>query len=310
MPCPECGRAYDLDDPKSYDKRPKQEVRRRRALRGLIVIFILLAVAAGLYWTVIPRPISRHQPAMWVWFNKPIGVQRSPFTGPPAYRVTWFFGEPRAVRMYLNTSTNPTQEVAVLTRTSMDKDEFTLRVNGAGLSLNNLIYAFNTLRTDDEVFGIQWARFNPRDRSVGKFESRGTMAEIMAAIIGHYGLQVQPLKLTVESPTVCVFVPEGVDLLDHDAAVAFLKERNDKAALGIFGPEPAHRATPLAKALSRMEYRLQPPAGLPRGAPVISGQLVWVTPEQAEALGYAVQQHLGPITLQRLEWKSARSGWY
>lgn len=305
--CPECGKEFDFQHPKSFDRVPRREIRQRAARRILLVLLLTALLMAGLNYTVIPRPISRHHLALWMWFGQPTGMQRSPVIGPKQYEVTWFFGEPRAVRVYRPGDAG--RAIAEIRRPSMAEDAFSMRVRGPGVRIENLLYAFNTLRTDDEIFGIQWTRDQPRAFSTAAFAREGTMGELMSGIVGHYGIRVRPLTLGEEDGAVSIFLPDGVVLPDEARAARALRLREAIEAAGIFGPPAPDDRSAIDVAYDAMRWNLRAAPG-PIVGDVIDGRMLRVSPAIAEYLGYRVTDPDGPIILQRLDWYSARTGWY
>ncbi|MGP1347212.1 MAG: hypothetical protein ACTS3F_11180 [Phycisphaerales bacterium] len=304
--CPECGRAFDPSNKSTFDTTPRQEIRKRLARRVLLIIALTALILSALYWSIIPRPISTLHPALWLWLDKPTGYQRHPNRGPAQLRILWLHGTPRSITIYDRTpGTPPDTPIAKITRTDERADHFELEVLGPDLPMATLIGAFNTLRHDHEVFGIQWTRDQPRTRSVAPFSVNGSMDEVMSAIIRHYGIRIQPLRQSPDDQTVYAFLPDGIGLPDDDD----IRARNAARAAGLLGPPDPSHLPPVQRAFDQLQANLDAPHADTIAEP-IKGRLIKMTIEQAEHLGYTVEQRTLPIYLQRYDWHAARSGWF
>lgn len=268
--CPECGRAFDTRDRSTYRRRPKPPrsgLAVRAAVWGAIgVVFVALA-----NFTIIPRPTFDPNTLtpdfrLWAWLYEPYGVARA-----ENYReiveVLWWAGEIEAIRrrrkpnpmLTIGGNTiNPNSPSAVQPQAptlvsefrELAPDRWRLEVFEAGLPSSELIDDFNSMRTDDQLFGVylESAAGVRVPRSTGPFVAEGGRVEILTAIVDHYNFRIRPTLTGPEDELVWIRRPDTgvIDEVHVDEARALgfevpafgrpLSVRRHSAGVTVFNP--------------------------------------------------------------------------
>lgn len=206
--CPECGEAFDPEDPSTFrdTERPKQLEMRR--------VFVLLAISAivgGVVllanYTVIPRPaITRNGQwvwTVWLWLDTPYGVYHEPFNGGQRHTTVWD-GQVTRVALDLPDAGAPTGVSPAVTATRNETD-WTLEVHRAGVDYRDVLRAFNDTRKFDEVIGIQITGVQKT-------------VEVELKILKHSGLSLPDFP--------DVFIPEAIPDVSSDSGDPARSERH------------------------------------------------------------------------------------
>jgi hypothetical protein len=180
--CPECGRDFDPADPKTTGDTPIPLVVRRRFRRITTWLAIILTIASGIIYTVIPIPMQGSGLMLWVWLGRTYGVESRWLATSHVRAWHW------AGRVYeVEANDRDTGRVIWAIRAPTD-DQWSLRVDKQGVSWPALIQAFNMMK--DEMFCVQFTGA-ARTQSIAGFEASGTKVDVLSAIVAHYGIAVQ-----------------------------------------------------------------------------------------------------------------------
>lgn len=200
--CPECGSAFRPGDPKSTTLSPHGPARRFINSRRGRVLILLLLLAAGVYFNVLPRPVvpangTAVNWSHWEWLGADFGTQRLPgmFVSGSSFKwvnweVSWWAGEPRGVR-----GVDPDTGRMLWQVKRLGGDRFRLDVENTAVEWSDLLTAFNAVRRPDEFFGISIAGAT-HTSGAGPFSVSGHKHEVLAELIRRYGMTIT----TMESP--------------------------------------------------------------------------------------------------------------
>lgn len=228
--CPECARAFDPEDASTWAPRSVARWRRAMTSRWVGYVAISLVLVGAMWATVIPRPFvswdGKPDPMLWVWFDRPFGIERRRASS--RLDLTWWNGRLSGVR-------ERPQAVGpggTLVGSSWDLqrrgDHWRLRA-GAGTPASAILLAFNSMRTNDELFGVaivdeegqelespgRIARSGPNPtsrRAEQAFEADGRQEEILAAVLAAYGFRIRSSLITPDDEDLWVFDAERVVL--------------------------------------------------------------------------------------------------
>lgn len=180
--CPECGRDFDPDNAATTGATPIPLAVRRRFSRITTWLAIILTIAAGIIYTIIPIPMQGSGLQLWVWLGRTYGIESRWLSSSHVRASHW------AGRIYeIEANDRDTGRVTWVIRAPSD-DHWTLRVDKQGVSWHDLIHAFNLMK--DEVFCVQFTG-SVRPQSIAGFEAAGTKVDVLSAIVAHYGIAVQ-----------------------------------------------------------------------------------------------------------------------
>jgi len=203
-----------------WDIEARKRARVRRRIRIGLAFVVCLAVVQLAIVTVIPRPAIGNtggwQWGLWVWLGQGYGVQREYLNSETLVVHRW--GE-RVSRIESEErwATGTPAKRWSLARTG--PDGWRLEVMNPTVRWQSVLLAFNTMRTDDELFGVRIIDAL-REESGGSFEIEGTRAQVLAEMIRVYGLTIEP-GLTSETDTdVWVILPETGELAEVSVARA------------------------------------------------------------------------------------------
>jgi hypothetical protein len=226
--CPECGQAFDPADLTSVaPERPKPMMQRLVTRASLVRIAVVLALLAGMWTTVIPRPGLRSNGSVawsvWLWLGEAYG--REELTPPPYKRLaTYHAGRTVGIEAWRprgNAATgwwDPKSGGATVTPTEMayrierlDESTWRLEVAVADVDFGDVLRDFNYTRRADEYFGISIMHADPRARRMNDapFRVQGTDVDVLNALIDAYGLRVEPWLTPDEDGLVWVTNDEG-----------------------------------------------------------------------------------------------------
>ncbi|MBL0927460.1 MAG: hypothetical protein IBJ11_07390 [Phycisphaerales bacterium] len=132
-------------------------------------------------------------------------------------------------------------ELPSWTLARLGPDHFRLDVGGAGLGWSEVLFAFNSLRADDELFGVS-IESAASDVNTEAFSAEGTRAELLAAVVDRYGLGLASMPLAPDSAEVWIFDPPTRSM--RKVAVSEAEARG--IAVRPYGPRQPnrHRFTP------------------------------------------------------------------
>ncbi len=219
--CPECGRGFHPSDPKTvWDVRARRKATKRRRVRIGIALLACLVVFQLAMFTVIPRPaMSAHggvQWGLWVWLGQGYGVQREQLLtetllvhrwGKTVSRIDaeerWAAGTPR--KLWSLARVGP--------------DRWRLETIDPTVTSQTLLLAFNTMRTDEELFGVRITD-SARTEAECTFSVEGTRALVLSEMIRVYGLSIEPGVTSATDTDVWVIDPETGKLTEVSVAEA------------------------------------------------------------------------------------------
>ncbi len=211
--CPECGRGFDPHDPETvWDVETRRASQRRRRIAWLLAVLALVGLAQLVVFGVIPRPAIGQsggvQWGLWVWIGRGYGVQRVD-TGIESLRVhRWGDRVSRVEALDVWSGPSPMPRWTV---ERLGADRWRMHVFDGAVQWPSLLQAFNTMRRDDELFGIQLA--HPARQEAGSpFAVEGTSVDVLADMIRRFGLQVEPGVMSASDTEVWVVMPETGEL--------------------------------------------------------------------------------------------------
>jgi len=205
--CPECGRAFDPNDP-TTTHHPGQQSPIRQAVNryGLtFTLFILFAMA--LHTSVIPRPITLHEWRLWLWLGRVYGVQQLPqrsyqpalprWAGPPSRgRVYWWGDRPWRIE---------SQDQAGNTRWDIarrSEGDWVLSVPDPTTQYAQLLGALAAIKP--EMFGVQYQ--NPARGTVEHpLQMTGSTAILFGKLVHESGVELVPFLFRPDQTYVWVF---------------------------------------------------------------------------------------------------------
>lgn len=188
--CPECGRGFDPSDPSSVWDTDRRNAARRARRRRVAAVALVVAAVVGLASVgVLPRPAigpsGGVQWGCWVWMGRAYGVQRVDLYveqlrihrwGSRVSRVESFdvWGGPRPRLLW-----------------SMERtgDRFRWEVADPSAEWDSVLVGFNTMRTEEEIFGL--AVTPMRRRADTTFVMEGDRVDVMERMLEVYGGEVR-----------------------------------------------------------------------------------------------------------------------
>ncbi len=187
--CPECGRAFDASDRETWDAVPKDRQLRTRARRIGIALLVAGLLVMGIYHSVLPRPLSKQQPFVWVWMGMSFGREMQ-FSGTgDQMRITWFADECRGIDL-IGPKTGAEGRAARGVRASLRRgdgaDDWHLYVHDAGVPMSDVLAAINYYTQRHEYLGIGLQRGAMNTGAPRAFEVEGTRAELLSAVLREY----------------------------------------------------------------------------------------------------------------------------
>jgi len=203
--CPECGRRFDPYEPSTFLQRPPRRLESYLFGRTALLGAVTLIVTACIYMTFLPRPYVAWDGeidwSVWEWFWKPYGVQH--LMGPEGrIDVWWWAGHVQEVAAYSRDEKgkpSPRWRVA-----REDVNEWTVEVYEAGVSMDGVLRAFNSVRDDEQLFGVRLIGAD-RDGNEEPFAVSGPKEDILTAVIHAYGVRVEPFLLSADDEDVWVY---------------------------------------------------------------------------------------------------------
>lgn len=184
--CPECGRAFDPTDPETYLPAPANAWKRSALVRRGIIFAAALLIASAFMHTILPRPRSINDWRLWLWFGMRIGLEENKSR---TIHLRAYFWLDRA------TYVEGLDPAAGTLEWSLDRDgedDWTFRVLEPGLEWGPMMAAFNNMKA--YKFGIVFPAQGDQRNAAG-FEVRGSMIDVMSALVTHYRLEVTPFRI-------------------------------------------------------------------------------------------------------------------
>jgi hypothetical protein len=217
--CPECGRAFDPSDPGTYALGPAPAWRRRLTSRWVVIPLMVGLLTALAYHQVLPRPhldgFGNPQWRLWVWMGRPFGVfevtRRIDGVERRTERAWW--GDPdiaTRVSVFERPVVPPDADPGPFTLAwevrRSGRDRWSMNIASTGVPLNRLVTAFNTVRTNEDLFGVALdGRRAARTANDEPFRASGPKENLLAAIIQAYGVRVTPLLTSASDDRVWVY---------------------------------------------------------------------------------------------------------
>lgn len=211
--CPECGRNFDPNDPRSVLSARQLRFRRYRLLRPVLIALAATAVIlSGMWVGVIPRPILGPQGGLgyWVWMGHGYGVQRVDRWA-ESLRVHRWGSRVTKIESFDVWSSSAPRPLWSLER--LGADRWRMRVRDPYVTWQSLLLGFNTMRPDAEIFGLSITE-SRRVESGQHFEVEGARQDVLAAMIRVYGLQTTPGLISPTDDDVWVVDPDSGDLVE------------------------------------------------------------------------------------------------
>ena len=216
--CPECSHPFDPDDPATWDERPIARWRKLLTSRWSVYIAVSLTVVGAMWATILPRPNiawdGQIDPLLWVWFDRPFGVERQTAL-PQMLELSWWDGTLTGVRLRRPDPSVASLEFKLAWDIRRRTDRWSLDVLQSDVPLNSVLLAYNSMRSDDELFGLQLVDPNetpdapPRsgfdNPNTEPFRASGRQEDILAAILVAYDLNVRSLLITPDDTDLWVF---------------------------------------------------------------------------------------------------------
>jgi hypothetical protein len=219
--CPECGRAFDPADPSTFwDLVARTRAQKQRRARIAAVALVACSFAALFTFGVIPRPaiapVGGVQWGFWVWLGRGFGVQRVDMMAESLVVHRWGNRVSRIDAEDRWSAPTPRPRWS-LERTG--PDEWRMEVVDPTVDWRSLLLGFNTMRRDDELFGVvihAWAR----DEAGTPFTVHGSRVDVLSAMIRVYGMETHPGLTSPEDGDVWVVSPESGELVEVPVARA------------------------------------------------------------------------------------------
>ena len=200
--CPECGRSFQPDSPRTMSRSDRHPV--SRFVLNRFAAYIVFGLILGYAWiqTWVPRPAVDETGAfsfsLWVWFDRPIGVERVAKSGGDPWsrevRVTWRFGRMTGASMW---GINDDETEALhwrLVRPDRTDDAWSFTIDDPLRSnWRDVIFYFNSMRSDDELFGV---RIGSTSDAVDPtpIQLEGTQLDVMSLLIRLYEIEIEPVE--------------------------------------------------------------------------------------------------------------------
>lgn len=218
--CPECSHPFDPDDPATWTERPVPRWKRVLVSRWSGYVAITLVMLMAMWVTILPRPYvawnGTIDPLLWLWFDRPFGIERQGALT-EQLELSWWNGTLTGVRLRRPDPTASGHRVRLAWDIRRRGDNWNLNVLQPEVPVGSVLLAYNSMRTDDELFGLQLRSPDDGDDSrrsrrsgfdaLNKepFEVAGRQEDVLAAILVAYDLDVRPLLLTENDTDLWVF---------------------------------------------------------------------------------------------------------
>ena len=216
--CPECGRSFDPEKPKTFAARQRSAVELlllRRVAPGVLLALAVLSTlwvwAGGLYGTEEVR-LQRHVAEAELWDSR---VRRVRVFGPDSDEQLWeVHFEPR--------EGEPGGGI------------WTVRLPQAVPLTFDLLSSFRLTR--DGILGIVVGEHDP-SRTIEPFEVTGSEADVLSAYIRASGISVRPIRQTEDQIAFWIFDEDQGRLVQVDEAELDRRgiEPLDRTGIAIFG---------------------------------------------------------------------------
>lgn len=200
--CPECGRPFDVSNPKST--RATRIHPFRRIAQGPIGIAFCLAVVVALCYKhqVLPEPVSANSWKLWRWLDWRFGVQELKGRG-EEWRL-WWWGDVRTINAYLEVADangNRLNKAWTVRRTA--PRQYDVDVLMPGISLGSLQRGLSRVCGDD-MLGITFEAVLRRGNAE-PFSVSGTKDVVMSEFVRQYVANVRGWKRSDDQTSVWVF---------------------------------------------------------------------------------------------------------
>lgn len=195
--CPECGRAFDPDDPSTTLDVPRRPTHRLLGVAAWTTLCCLL-VYAGVAYNILPRPLAIDEWRVWLWMDRAYGLERSgPGTGTRFLDRHWWNG--RVTRVESWERSNPATPRTLRWRVSrIGPDQFEIEVPATGIEHGDVRWGLNVV-CQDEFLGV-YLEPGPIVVNDAAFTVRGSKAEVLSEVVSRYQIRVVPF-LESESQT-------------------------------------------------------------------------------------------------------------
>jgi hypothetical protein len=152
---------------------------------------------------------------LWVWFDRPFGVERQRAM-PEQLELSWWDGRLTGVRLRRIDPNGSSQNLAIAWDIRRRGDAWRLSVAQRGVPLGSVLLAYNSMRADDELFGLRLddpndtADATSRRSGLGSlnpepFEASGRQEDVLSAILVAYSLDVRPLLTSRDDTDLWIF---------------------------------------------------------------------------------------------------------
>ncbi|GEM_PF-2850269 len=246
--CPECGRSFDPEKPKTFAARQRSAVELLLLRRVAPGVLLALAVFWLLWHAWIPRPVAlfgRHGPApaqvrmpelstLWVWAGGLYGTEEVRLQRHVAEAELWD-SRVRRVRVFGPDSDEQLWEVHFEPREGEPGGGiWTVRLPQAVPLTFDLLSSFRLTR--DGILGIVVGEHDP-SRTIEPFEVTGSEADVLSAYIRASGISVRPIRQTEDQIAFWIFDEDQGRLVQVDEAELDRRgiEPLDRTGIAIFG---------------------------------------------------------------------------
>lgn len=215
--CPECAHPFDPDDPGTWVPRPVPPWRKALSSRWLGYVAVTSIGFCAMWLTILPRPFvswdGRIDPLLWIWFDRPFGLERQRAM-PEQLELSWWNGTLTGVSLRRADPADPAPHLELAWHVRRRGDQWTLDVLQRDVRFGSILLAYNSMRRDSELFGLQLedpdqdpeARPSRIDATNDEpFSARGRQEDVLAAILVAYDLSVRPVLITHEDTDLWVF---------------------------------------------------------------------------------------------------------
>jgi hypothetical protein len=215
--CPECSHPFDPDDPATWVERPIPPWRKVLVSRWSGYVAITLVGFCAMWFTILPRPYVAFNgtinPRLWIWFDEPFGMERQRAM-PEQLDLSWWNGTLTGARLRRPDPSTSSPDLKVAWDIRRRADHWDLNVLQRDVPLRWVLVAYNSMRSDSELFGLQLEDPNdsPTARSQGfgslntePFRVAGRQEDVLSAILVAYDLSVRSLLITPEDTDLWIF---------------------------------------------------------------------------------------------------------
>ncbi len=193
--CPECGLAFDPDDSSTTSPFVKPSIMARLTWWNVAPLVVILAVAAGIVHTVIPRPENLADWRLWVWMHQKYGIETKWISGNRAH-IHWWGDRMTSVRT-VNSTGDPLWEVSW-----QWPDQWVIRAHREGVRQRDLVDTFTQMK--QEMFGVMIAGA-AKDVTDAPVEFVGSKVDVFSNLVAHFGIQVTPFLMRKHQQHVWIF---------------------------------------------------------------------------------------------------------